>query len=457
MPLNIPTIDCSQGDAERLFAELRNKLSPRGDVVSEAGRQRTIELFGQPLSPQQVVAHICEDVRVRGIEAVLEYTARLDRKTLTAETMRVSEAELADAHAKANPKFLQTIREIKGNIAEFQSAVLPQDAEVVRSRGGGTVTLRQRHLPLKRVGVCIPGGAAAYPSTLLMTVVPAKTAGVEQIAVVVPPTDFGGYNVDILATCREVGVTEVYRIGGAQAVAALAYGTEGIAKVDKIVGPGNLFVALAKQYVFGEVDIDSIAGPSEVIVLADETAHAAFVAADLISQAEHSPGSGVLITWHPPLIDQVRQELERQLATLERGDLARRCLEDYGALILARDADEAARLTNHLATEHLHISMDQPDTMLAQVQNAGAIFVGHFTPVALGDYVAGPSHVLPTGGTARFANGLCATDFLKRSSIIRYDQLSLAADAPLVQMMADKEGLTAHKASVEIRLPSPPA
>ncbi len=451
--LNIATIDCSQGDAQRLFAELRDKLSPRGDVVSEAGRQRTIELFGQPLSPQQVVERICEDVRTRGIDAVLEYTSKLDRKSLTPETMKVSVAELSTAHAKADPEFLKTIQEIKGNIAEFQSAVLPQDSEIVRPRGGGTVTLRQRHLPLKRVGVCIPGGAAAYPSTLLMTVVPARTAGVKQIAVVVPPTDFGGYNVDILATCHELGVTEVYRIGGAQAVAALAYGIEGIDKVDKIVGPGNLFVALAKQYVFGEVDIDSIAGPSEVIVLADETAHAAFVAADLISQAEHSPGSGVLITWHPPLIDQVKQELDKQLATLERGDLARKCLEDYGALILARDADEAALLTNLLATEHLHISMDQPDEMLSRVQNAGAIFVGHYTPVALGDYVAGPSHVLPTGGTARFANGLCATDFLKRSSIIQYDQQALAADAPAVKTLADKEGLTAHKASVEIRLP----
>jgi histidinol dehydrogenase len=451
--LKITTIDCTRDDAERLFADLRNRLSPRGDVVSEAGKQRTIALFGQPLTPQQVVERICEDVRARGIDAVLEYTAKLDRKSLTPETIRVSDGELQAAHAKANQQFLQTIRQIRDNIVEFQTAVLPKDAEVTRSRGGGTVTLRQRHLPLKRVGVCIPGGAAAYPSTLLMTVVPARTAGVPEIAVVVPPTDFGAYNVDILATCQELGVTEVYRIGGAQAVAALAFGAQGIPKVDKIVGPGNLFVALAKQYVFGEVDIDSIAGPSEVIVLADETARPAYVASDLISQAEHSPGSGVLITWHRPLIEQVRSELERQLATLDRGDLARQSLEDYGALILARDAEEAARLSDLMATEHLHISMDQPDAMLARVQNAGAIFVGHYTPVALGDYVAGPSHVLPTGGTARFANGLCATDFLKRSSIIQYDRESLIADADAVCAMADKEGLTAHKASVEIRLP----
>jgi histidinol dehydrogenase len=222
--------------------------------------------------------------------------------------------------------------------------------------------------------------------------------------------------------------------------------------VDKIVGPGNLFVALAKQHVFGDVDIDSIAGPSEVIVLADDTARPEFVAADLISQAEHSPGSGVLITWHEPLLAAVQSALERQLATLPRGDLARQSLLDYGALILARDETEAAALTDELAPEHLHVSMDDPDRVLPRIQNAGAIFLGHFTPVALGDYIAGPSHVLPTGGTARFANGLAATDFLKRSSIIRYDAAALAADAAAVRLLAAKEGLTAHSASVDVRL-----
>jgi histidinol dehydrogenase len=256
----------------------------------------------------------------------------------------------------------------------------------------------------------------------------------------------------MLATCHEIGVTEVYRVGGAQAVAALAYGVDGIARVDKIVGPGNLFVALAKQHVFGDVDIDSIAGPSEVIVLADKTARPEFVAADLISQAEHSPGSGVLITWHEPLIAAVQQALEQQLAQLSRGDLARQALEDYGALILARSAAEAAELTDLLAPEHLHISMDDPESMLNQIQNAGALFLGHYTPVALGDYIAGPSHVLPTGGTARFANGLAATDFLKRSSIIQYDAAALRADAQRVRLMAEKESLTAHSASVDIRL-----
>ncbi|HWL08883.1 MAG TPA: histidinol dehydrogenase, partial [Planctomicrobium sp.] len=403
-------------------------------------------------SPQQVVEKICDDVRRQGLPALLEYTKKLDRKELTPETLRVSAEELAAAHSQAAPEFLQTIRQIRENILEFQQALLSQDVVIQRAAGEARVELRQRYLPLKRIGICVPGGAAAYPSTVLMTAVPAQAAGVPELAVVVPPTPFGAYNTDLLATCHELGITEVYRIGGAQAVAALAYGVEGLPRVDKIVGPGNLFVALAKRHVFGAVDIDSIAGPSEVIVLADDTAHPEYVASDLISQAEHSPGSAVLITWHAPLIESVQEALERQLSRLERGDLARRSLEDYGALILTRTVEEALQLTDELATEHLHISTRTPDEILARVQNAGAIFLGHHTPVALGDYVAGPSHVLPTGGTARFANGLCANDFLKRSSVIRYNQAALAQDANLVRTMADKEGLTAHRNSVDIRL-----
>ena len=285
-----------------------------------------------------------------------------------------------------------------------------------------------------------------------MTAVPAKTAGVKEIAIVVPPTEFGGYNQDLLATCAEVGVTEVYRIGGAQAVAAMAYGIEGLPRVDKIVGPGNLFVALAKQHVFGEVDIDSIAGPSEVVLLADDSANPRYVAADLISQAEHSPGSGVLITGQAPLIEAVRIELTNQLATLPRGDLARTSLNDYGALILARDEAQAAELADLLAPEHLHISMRDPERMLGKIQNAGAIFMGHDTPVAVGDYFAGPSHVLPTGGTARFANGLCANDFLKRSSVIWYNHDALDEAAEDIRRLAAVEGLTAHSFSVDVRL-----
>ena len=452
MSCPIPIIDCRQDDARQALDELRDKLSPRGNIVSEAGRQRTMELFGEPLSPQQVVERICSDVQEQGLEAVLEYGAKLDGKELTLETMRVSLDEFATAHSDADAEYLETVRRIRANVERFQKAVLSQSVEITDGEGDDAIVLRQRYLPLERIGICVPGGAAAYPSTLLMTAVPAQVAGVKEIVVVVPPTDFGGYNTDLLAACRELGITEVYRMGGAQAVAAMAYGVEGIRRVDKIVGPGNLFVALAKRHVFGEVDIDSIAGPSEIIVLADETARADFVASDLISQAEHSPGSGVLITWHEPLIAGVQEALATQLDQLPRGDLARQSLLDYGALILTKDAEEAAELTDLMAPEHLHISTADPDGLLQNVQNAGAIFLGHHTPVALGDYVAGPSHVLPTGGTARFANGLCSNDFLKRSSVIWYREKSLARHADDVRLMAAREGLTAHSASVDIRL-----
>lgn len=452
--LDIPVIDCARDDAAALLANLRKKLSPQGDVVSESSRDRTVQLFGQELTPQQVVARICADVIRDGLTAVLDYTFKLDGKKITADTLRVSAAELKSAHSQADPAYLATLRRIIANITEFQSEILVRNVSVKREAHGGHVELQQRYLPLRRIGICIPGGAAAYPSTLLMTAVPARVAGVKEIAVVVPPTPFGAYNTDLLAACHELGIEEVYRVGGAQAVAALAYGVEGIAPVDKIVGPGNMFVALAKRQVYGQVDIDSIAGPSEVVILADETARADFVASDLISQAEHSPGSGVLITWHPPLIAEVRAALLDQLAQLKRGELARTSLEHYGALILARNPVEAAELSDKLAPEHLHISTANPAEMLAQVQNAGAIFLGHYTPVAVGDYAAGPSHVLPTGGTARFANGLCANDFLKRSSVISYDRTALEHQAPDIRLLAAKEGLTAHSASVDIRLKS---
>jgi histidinol dehydrogenase len=451
--LRIPIIDSSRDDAAAQLEALREKLSPRGDIVSESGRARTEALFGAALSPQQVAERICRDVQRDGLSAVLDYTARLDGKQLSAQTLRVSPQELSDAHAQADPAYLATLRRIRDNVVAFQKKLLARDSVLEKTTAaGGKIELRQRHLPLRRVGICIPGGAAAYPSTLLMTAVPAQVAGVREIAVVVPPTSFGGYNPNLLAACRELEIAEVYRIGGAQGVAALAYGVEGIERVEKIVGPGNLFVALAKQFVFGTVDIDSIAGPSEVVILADESARADFVASDLISQAEHSPGSGVLITWHKPLASQVHEALARQLAQVDRGDLARASLEEYGAIVVTRDAEEAARLSDLLAPEHLHISTARPKEMLARVQNAGAIFLGHFSPVALGDYVAGPSHVLPTGGTARFANGLCANDFLKRSSVICYDEQALRDAADDVRYMAGIEGLTAHSASIDIRI-----
>ena len=449
VPLNIQRIDSRQANVRQALAKLRERLSPRGDVVSEAGRQRTLEVFGEPLTPGQVVERICEDVRGKGLQAVLDYSSRIDKAQLSATELRVPAGELERAHAAADPEFLAVIRRIRGNILEFQQAILHRDVQLDKPDGS---TLRQRYLPLERVGICVPGGAAAYPSTVLMTAVPAQVAGVKQIAVIAPPTRFGAYNQDLLATCHELGLGEVYRLGGAQGVAALAYGVEGVPKVDKIVGPGNLFVALAKRYVYGEVDIDSIAGPSEVVVIADERARADFVAADLIAQAEHAPGASVLITWSRQLLDSTAEELARQAASLERGELARQSLEQFGALILVENAQQAAELANEIAPEHLHIATADPEKLLEQVTSAGAIFLGHYSPVAVGDYVAGPSHVLPTGGTARFARGLSANDFLRSTSVIGFSRARLAEVAPLVRMMADKEGLTAHLASVEIRL-----
>jgi histidinol dehydrogenase len=286
-----------------------------------------------------------------------------------------------------------------------------------------------------------------------MTAVPAQAAGVQELAVVAPPTKFGANNPDLLATCHELGIREVYRAGGAQAVAALAYGVEGLPKVDKIVGPGNLFVALAKKHVFGEVDIDSIAGPSEVVVIGDDDTRADWTAADLIAQAEHAPGSGVLVTCSRRLWEQTAVELARQLATLERGELARQSLEDFGALILVRDADEACRVADLLAPEHLHIATANAESILAKIPHAGAAFLGQHSPVAVGDYVAGPSHVLPTGGTARWASALSSADFVRSTSVIAYSAADLASAADDLRNMADKEGLTAHRASVDIRLP----
>ncbi|GIW88067.1 MAG: histidinol dehydrogenase [Isosphaeraceae bacterium] len=452
-PPAIRTIDTRRDDARAALEALRRQLSPSGDVVSADGQARTRAVFGEPLTPRQVVERICQEVRDRGLAAVFEYTEKLDGVRLTPETLRVGSEELADAARHADPAYVETIRRIRANILAYQTGILNRDA-VLRRAPGWELGLRYR--PLRRVGVCVPGGAAAYPSSLLMTVVPAQAAGVEQIAVVVPPTRWGGYNADLLAACHLLGVREVYRVGGVQAVAALAYGVEGIERVDKIVGPGNLFVALAKKHVYGEVDIDSIAGPSEVVVLADWTAHPAWVASDLISQAEHAPGASVLITWEPDLIPKVLEALAEQLANLERGALAADCLERFGAIILTADEEEAIALTNALAPEHLHVSTADAVRLSGRLVNAGAIFLGHETPVALGDYAAGPSHVLPTGGTARWASGLSANDFLKRTSLIHVDRRGLEALAPDVRRLADIEGLTAHRLSVDIRLAEPP-
>lgn len=451
--LQIRLIDTRRDDSLAALDALRERLSPRGDIVSEAGRRKTIEVFGEALAPRQVVERICGDVRTRGLAALLDYTKKLDGFEHTRDSIRVSADELAAAHRAVEPEFLESVRRIRRNILDFQTAILHKDVRVERPHGG---YLRQRYLPLARVGVCVPGGAASYPSTVLMTAVPAQAAGVKQIAVVAPPTKFGAESPYIRATCHELGLTELYRIGGAQGVAALAYGVDGLPRVDKIVGPGNLFVALAKQHVFGDVDIDSIAGPSEVAVVADTTARADFIAADMLAQAEHSPGSSVLLTWDPALPAKVLAELQRQTQVLSRGDLARAALEEYGLMIVTRDADEACRLADLIAPEHLHLDVADPEPLLEKIPHAGAAFLGHYTPVALGDYAAGPSHVLPTGGTARFAAGLTANSFLRSTSVIHTTREGLADLADDVRRLADVEGLTAHRESVDVRMKEKP-
>src|SRR5947209_12188661 len=320
--LKLRRIDCAAADAG--LAQLRAQLSPQGDVVTPRGRELTEAVFGEALPPVRVVERICNDIRSRGLAAVLHYTEKFDRVRLTAETIRVSGEELAEAHAGAEKDFLDTVRRVRQKVLSFQLGLLHGDAVLSVS---GSHELRLRYRPLRRVGILVPGGAASYPSTLLMTVCPAQAAGVKEIAVALAPTPAGAYNNDLLAVCHELGVGEVYRVGGAQAVAVLAYGVDGLPAVDMIVGPGNLFVALAKRHVYGQVAIDCIAGPSEVIVLADETAPAEFVAADLIAQAEHAPGARILVTWHEPLIEEVATALDRQLANLSRAKFARDSLE----------------------------------------------------------------------------------------------------------------------------------
>ncbi len=442
-------IDLAEPDGRQRLDALRGKLVSQGDLISPASRQRTIDVFGEPLSPRQVVTRICEDVRTQGLAALLDYTRRIDRADVSAETLLVRPEALAAAHAAADPVFLAAVRRIRDRVTRFQEAVLARDVTVPLAGGG---SLRQRYVPLARVGVCVPGGAAAYPSTLLMTVVPARVAGVGEIVVVAPPTPFGADNPQVLATCHELGITTVIRAGGAQAVAALAYGIEGLPRVDKIVGPGNLFVALAKEYVFGDVAIDSIAGPSEIVIVADSGARAEFVAADMLAQAEHSPGSAILLTSSPELAEAVALALAEQLAVLERAELTRDSLERFAGIVVTRGDEESAELAHELAPEHLSIDTRDPEATLARIRHVGAAFLGPYSPVAAGDYAAGPSHVLPTGGTARFAAGLSANDFVRGGSVITLTRADLAEMAADIETIADIEGLTAHRRSVTTRL-----
>ena len=397
---------------------------------------------------ESIVRDILAQVRSHGDEAVIELTERIDKVQLDAAHLRVSAEEIRTAHEQADAAYLRVIRAAIANVKAYQQHIKVQAPTMLR-RGGRELGVR--YTPINRVGVYVPGGKAFYPSSMIMTIVPALTAGVKEIALASPPSFKGSINPMMLAIAAELGVTEVYRIGGAIAVAALAYGTKSIKPVEKIVGPGNAFVAQAKRQVLGKVGIDSIAGPSEVLIIADRTARADWVAADMLAQAEHDPGSAILVTDSRELAEAVVGEIQTQLPQLERAAAIGAALERYSAIVVVPDLAIACDVANEFATEHLQIQTANDEAMLAKIRNAGAIFLGGQTPVPLGDYYAGPSHVLPTGGTARFFSPLSVNDFMKASSVLRYDHASLLADAPDVAEFARREGLTGHANAIEKR------
>lgn len=395
------------------------------------------------------VAEIIAAVRARGDAALCEYTAAFDRQALTPETLRISADEIARASAGIAPDLAAALDLAARRIEAFHRAQMPSD---LRMQDGAGLVLGLRWSPLDAVGLYVPGGKAAYPSSVLMNALPARVAGVRRIAMCVPCPG-GVLNPLVLAAAKRAGVTEIYRVGGAQAVAALAFGTASIAAVDRIVGPGNAYVAEAKRQVFGRVGIDSIAGPSEVVILADADNDPRHVAVDLLAQAEHDEAAqSILITTDPGFADAVAQAVEAELPTLPRRAIAGASWRDHGAVIVVRDWEEAAALTNDLAPEHLQIMVADPAALFERVRHAGAAFLGRHCPEAVGDYVAGPNHVLPTGRTSRFASGLSVFDFLKRTTWVEADRAALGEIGPAAVALAEAEGLQAHARSVALRL-----
>lgn len=391
------------------------------------------------------VAAIVEDVKERGDEAVREYSLKFDG---WAGEMPVSESEWAEGAAKCDAFLLQVMKEAAQNIADFHRRQIPQGFEVEKENG---VILGQKVTPLERVGIYVPGGTAAYPSTVLMNAVPASVAGVKEIIMVTPAKE-GRIKPEILAAAKIAGVTKIFKVGGAQAIAALAYGTQTIPAVDKITGPGNIYVATAKKLVYGQVDIDMIAGPSEILVIADESADAERAAADMLSQAEHDVlASAVMVTTSARLAELVAAEIERQLTDLPRREIAQRSIEDNGRVIVTESLDDAVEIANALAPEHLEVYTSDPFALLPRLVNAGSIFLGGYTPEPVGDYFAGPNHTLPTSGTARFSSPLSGADFVKRSSYIHYTKEALKEAGEKIAAFAESEGLQAHANAVRIR------
>lgn len=419
-------------------------LDARGLDAAEA------VLRNKPAEPDvtQAVAEILQAVKAEGDAALLRFTKQFDKAEIS--SLRVAQSEIEDACQQVGPEFLGILEQAAANIRAFHTR---QKREGFIADGGPGVIMGQRVLPLASVGVYVPGGTAAYPSTVLMDAIPAGIAGVRRVVMVTPPGKDGQINAGVLAAASVAGVTEIYRVGGAQAVAALCYGTQSIARVDKIVGPGNLYVATAKRLVYGLVDIDMIAGPSDVLVVADETANAEMVAADMLAQAEHDPlASAVLVTTSSTLAQQVQQQLPLQLSQLARKEIAEASIRNNGRILLAANLTQAMQIANEVAPEHLEICVEDPFSWLPLAQNAGSVFLGHNTPEALGDYFAGPNHTLPTGGTARFSSPLSVDDFVKKSSYLYYSKNALQAVGNSVATFADAEGLGAHAASVRRRL-----
>ncbi|MDF2472799.1 MAG: histidinol dehydrogenase [Anaerocolumna sp.] len=397
----------------------------------------------------KTVNDIIEDVKERRDQAIFDYTRQFDKAEINGNNIRVTEAEIEEAYTKIDPAVLDVIRKAAVNIEVYHA--MQKQYSWFDSKPNGSL-LGQKVTAIGAIGVYVPGGKAAYPSSVLMNVIPAKVAGVERIAMVTPPDKDGKIYEGTLVAAKEAGVTEIYKVGGAQGIAALAHGTESISKVDKIVGPGNIYVALAKKAVYGHVSIDSIAGPSEILVIADETANPKYVAADLLSQAEHDElASAILVTTSRDLAEQVSTEVERFMSVLSRKEILQKSLDNYGYLLVVDTLEEAVDTANEIASEHLEIVTKDPYYVMTKIKNAGAIFLGEYSSEPLGDYFAGPNHVLPTNGTAKFFSPLSVDDFIKKSSIISFSKEALEPIYKDIVKFATAEGLTAHANSIAVR------
>jgi len=421
--------------------------------IVEAGEPVLEKILNRKANQQEkaaLVAEILAAVRAGGDEAVSSYNARFGGPSLPPDRLKVTAGEIKAAYSRVDEEYLSALRLAIKNIAAYHRKQLSNSWLMTDEQGA---MLGQLIRPLNRVGIYVPGGKAAYPSSVLMNAIPAQVAGVREIVMVTPPAASGELNPYSLVAAAELGIDEIYKAGGAQGIAALAYGTETLRPVDKITGPGNIYVTLAKQQVYGQVDIDMLAGPSEILIIADETAAPELVAADLLSQAEHDEmASSILITSCRELAEGVQSEVARQTAQLERSATIRRSLADYGAIVVTADLEQAFELANLVAPEHLELMVQEPFNWLARVKNAGAVFLGPYSPEPVGDYLAGPSHVLPTGGTARFYSPLSVATFLKRISLIAYNKQALARVGPSVIKLAEVEGFGAHANAVKLRM-----